>query len=126
MQKEWETAIRHGDLDQVRTLMAAGMDINSKDRYGQTGLMVASIRGHTEVVRSLIDHGAELNVTAKFHLSALMLAVINGHTEIVRLLAGAAADRDLRGSGAPGFFGKTALALAESAGREEIAAILKT
>ena len=107
MKKEWETAIRHGDLDQVCSLIGAGMNVNSKDRYGQTGLMVASMRGHTEVVRSLIQHGAELNITAKYHLSALMLAVINGHTEIVKMLVEAGADRDIRGSGAPGFFGKT-------------------
>jgi ankyrin repeat protein len=55
-----------------------------------------------------------------------MLAVVNGHEEIVRILAEAGADRQIRGTGAPGFWEKTALQLAEDAGREEIAAILRT
>ena len=41
-----------------------------------------------------------------------MLAVINGHVEIARRLVGAGADRTCRGSGAPGFAGKTAHDLA--------------
>jgi ankyrin repeat protein len=54
-----------------------------------------------------------------------MLAVINAHTEIVRILAEAGADTQIRGTGAPGFYGMTALDLAEQAGRDEIVAILK-
>jgi ankyrin repeat protein len=60
----------------------------------------------------LIDHGSNLNVTAKFGLSAMMLAVIAGHKEIAQALARAGADLTLRGTGAPGFAGKTAADLA--------------
>lgn len=125
MKKEWETAIRSGDLEQVRSLIEAGIDIDSRDRHGQTALMVASARGHAEIVRLLLERGAALNSTAKYRLSALMLAVINGHTVIVRMLVEAGADQEIRGTGAPGFWNKTALVLAESAGREDIVAILK-
>ena len=43
---------------------------------------------------------------------ALMLAAINGRTEVVRILVDTGADLGLRGTGAPGFAGKTALDLA--------------
>ena len=125
MTKDWEQAIRRGDVDTVRQLLDAGADINFKDQHGQTGLMLAAMRGHVDVVRLLVERGAELNVTAKYTLSALMLGVINGHTEIVRILADAGADTAIRGTGAPGFYGKTALDLAEAAGRKEIVSILK-
>lgn len=125
MKKEWETAIRRGDVEQVRSLMDGGADIDALDRHGQTGVMVASMRGHTEVLKLLVERGAKLDVTAKFRLSALMLAVIAGHTEIVRILAEAGANQEIRGTGAPGFWNKTALDLAEAAGREEIAAMLR-
>lgn len=125
MEEEWQRAIERGELAAVRHLLERGAAVDSKDRYGQTALMIAATRGQTEVVKFLIQNGAELNLTAKYHLSALMLAVVNGHEEIVRLLTDAGADTQIRGTGAPGFSGKTALELAEEAGRGEIAAILR-
>ena len=54
-----------------------------------------------------------------------MLAVIGGHVEVVQILVGAGADLSIRGSNAvPGFYGKTALALARDAGRTPIIQLL--
>ncbi|MBI2819871.1 MAG: hypothetical protein HYX73_07820 [Acidobacteria bacterium] len=55
-----------------------------------------------------------------------MLAVINRQTESVSILIAAGADRETRGSGATGFAGLTALELAEKAGYEEVAALLRS
>lgn len=133
MTKEWERAVQRGEVEELRRLIAASAadnspvdsPIDSKDKHGQTALMLAAMKGHTEVVRLLVQNGADLNVTAKYNLSALMLAVINNHTEIVRILVQAGADREILGTGAPGFYKKSALQLAEDAGRSEIAAILR-
>jgi ankyrin repeat protein len=76
-------------------------------------------------VRILVEAGAALDHTAKYHLSALMLAVINDRHTIVELLVAAGADPRIRGTGAPGFAGKTALDLAEDLGRTDIAAMLR-
>src|SRR5690349_8582358 len=116
MINEWQTAVRNGNFDAVRTLISGGANINAKDRHGQTALMVASKNGYAAIVQLLADSGAELNTTAKYNLSALMLAVINDHADIVKALVKAGADPEIRGTGAPGFFGKTALMLAEDAG----------
>lgn len=125
MIKEWEQAIQRGELERIQSLIKEGVDIDSKDRHSQTGLIVAARIGSTDVVRLLVQSGAELDVATKYNLTALMLAVINGHSEIVRCLVEAGADTEVRGTGAPGFRGKTALELAEEAGREEIASLLK-
>ena len=114
MKEDWEAAIRRGDLPQVRSLIEQGVDVNAKDSHGQTTLMRASLSGQSELVRALVAQGADLNATTKYKLSALMLAVINGHTEVVQSLAAAGADLGIRGGkSAAGFYGKTALDLAQ-------------
>ena len=84
--------------------------------------MTAARDGDLELVRALIASGAELDHTAKYGLSALMLAAINGHVAIVQALVHAGARQDLRGTGAPGFSGKTALDLAKARGDEALVA----
>ncbi|GKS57586.1 hypothetical protein YTPLAS18_11130 [Nitrospira sp.] len=116
----WEEAVRRGDGDVVQDLIARGIDLDARDRHGQSGLMLAAHAGHLGVVQILIDGGADLNMTAKDGLSALMLAVVAGHQEIARALVRAGADVTLRGTGAPGFAGKTAADLATARGWREV------
>ena len=120
MDPAWELAIKGGDVEVVRDLLDRGADVNARDRYGQTALMLAAHGGHRAIVEALIAHGANLNCTAKFGLSALMLSVVAGHAEIARLLARAGADLSLRGVGAPGFAGKSARDLAADRGMLEL------
>lgn len=123
---EWRGAVRRGDLAAVRRLLESGSDVNARDRYGQTALMTASRDGNLEIVHLLIANGTDLDHTAKYGLSALMLAVINGHVEIVQVLAQAGARQDLRGTGAPGFSGQTALDLATARGDRTLVAALRS
>lgn len=125
MDEAWESAIKRGDAETLRGLLRRGVPANAKDRYGQTGLMLAAHAGQQEIVRELIAHKADLNVTAKYGLSALMLSILAGHAEIARMLAGAGADLTLQGTGAPGFAGKTAYDLAMARGWNDMASILK-
>ncbi len=120
MTREWEEAIGRADVAAVRALLEHGADVDARDRYGQTGLMLAAHGGRLELTRLLIDRGASLDDTAKCDLSALMLAVIGGHVAIVRALVQAGADTELRGSGPPGFRGKTANDMAAAQGRDDL------
>jgi hypothetical protein len=122
--REWERAARQGDAQALRSQIAAGADVDSLDRFGQSALMLAALGGHQQAVGVLIGAGANLDRTAKFGLSATMLAVVNGHESVARALAAAGADLGLTGSGAPGFAGKTAAALALERGWSELAAAL--
>jgi ankyrin repeat protein len=125
MDAVWEAAIKRGDVHYVRDLLDRGTDVDARDRHGQTALMLAAHAGHREVVEVLIGHGANLNTTAKYGLSALMLALVAGHADVARLLADAGTDLSLRGSGAPGFAGKTAYDLAVERDMRELSTALK-
>jgi len=118
-------AARYGDVERLRALLDNGSDVNARDRYHQTALMLAAQGGHAGVVRLLVERGADLDVAAKFSLTALMLAVSAGHAEVVRILVGAGADLTIRGSGAPGFAGKTALGLAIARESDDMVALLR-
>ena len=121
MKLEWERAARHGDAQALRSQLASGGNVDALDRFGQSALMLAALGGHLEAVEVLIGAGANLNITAKFGLSATMLAVVNGHESVARALAAAGADLSIMGSGAPGFAGRTAAALALDRGLTELA-----
>ena len=125
MDAAWEDAIKRGDVQIVHDLLGRGAEVDARDPYGQTALMLASHAGHREVVETLIAHRANLNMSAKFGLSALMLAIVAGHAEVARLLAKAGADLSLQGTGAPGFAGKTAYDLAVERGMLELSEELK-
>ena len=122
---DWERAAKEGDTRTLGRMLHAGYDIDKRDGYSQTTLMRAAHAGQRETVEWLIQHGAALDHTAKFGLSALMLAVVAGHPQIARLLAKAGANRELTGTGAPGFAGKTAADLAEERGDKRLAAFLR-
>jgi ankyrin repeat protein len=123
MNREWQEANKHVDLEKVRALINEGVEVNSKDEHGQTALMNAAHAGQVELVRLLIELGADLNVTAKYSLSALMLSLIANHTDVARLLIEAGADINILGSGS--FIGRSALTLADNGGHSEIAALLQ-
>jgi ankyrin repeat protein len=125
MDAAWEDAIKRGDVQVVLDLLGRGTDVDARDRYGQTALMLAAHAGHREVVETLIAHRANLNITAKFGLSALMLALVAGHADVARVLAKAGADLSLRGTGASGFAGKTAYDFAVARGMLELSSELK-
>lgn len=125
MQPDWESAAKRGDAAALAAQLAAGRNVDARDRYGQTALMLAAVRGHLEAVRVLVRAGADLDVTAKFGLSATMLAVVNHHGELARELAAAGAALQPTGSGEGGFFGKTAADLAREIGLLDLADALE-
>ena len=124
MIKRWRDAATTGDVSFMAAILGEGGDINAKDKFGQTALMLAAVHGQSEVVRLLIGAGASFDVTAKHGLSALMLAVVNHHDAIARDLAAAGADMTLLGTEAPGFYDKTATDLARDNGQNALAAYL--
>ena len=77
VRKVWREAAVTGDAKAVARLLAQGLNVNDRDRYGQTALMLAALHGHLGAVRLLLDAGADKNVVAKFGFTALMLAIVN-------------------------------------------------
>ncbi len=120
MWPEFERAARTGNVDIIEGQLKAGVPMDSLDEHGQTALMLAAHNGCLGVVDCLVRHGADLNVTAKYGLSALMLAIVARHEAIARTLVRVGADLTIRGTGAPGFFGKSAYDLAAEQGMESL------
>ncbi|KAK7433225.1 hypothetical protein QQZ08_000160 [Neonectria magnoliae] len=55
---EFLTACRHGDLRTCQELISRGVNINGKDRFDYTPLIIASLCGHYELVQLLLESGA--------------------------------------------------------------------
>ena len=112
-------AAYYGDLCEVERLLAAGANVNAKDRNGITALMAASLEGHREVVALLLARGAEINARTKDGETALIYASINGDKEVVALLLAKGADVNARTRD-----GKTALMFATRTNHPEVRELL--
>ncbi|ORY18715.1 hypothetical protein BCR34DRAFT_595944 [Clohesyomyces aquaticus] len=51
-------ACRRGDLKACQELISSGVNINARDRFDYTPLILASLCGHYEVIRLLLENGA--------------------------------------------------------------------
>ena len=64
-------AAEDGNIEAVKQHLAAGTDVNAKDKYGRTTLHAAAVGGSKEVVELLIAKGADVN--AKYEECATSL-----------------------------------------------------
>ena len=48
-------AALHGDIDAIRQHIRAGSDLNEKDQFGSTPLIIAATFGKIDVARALIE-----------------------------------------------------------------------
>ena len=86
-----DTALMHasqgkGHKEIVEMLINAGADVNVRDKFGGTALMIASQNGHVETVEMLIEKGADVNARDFLGNTALVYATEEGHKEIIKIL----------------------------------------
>jgi ankyrin repeat protein len=84
-------AAKHGNLAQVRELLARGADPNRRGSHGLTPLMAAAVGEFqdTTVIDALLNKGADVNARDEMGRTALDWALLQGDTEIVRKLRAA-------------------------------------
>jgi glutaminase len=80
-------AASQGDVDEVRTLIASGVDPNIGDYDGRTALHLAASEGHHDLVAYLLDQGADPAPVDRWGGTPAADAQRGGHREIVELLA---------------------------------------
>jgi uncharacterized protein len=68
-------ALRHGTTLAVRTAIAEGVDVNSRNADGNTLLMQAAVYGTSADLDFLLAHGADVNAANKAGHTALMRAM---------------------------------------------------
>ena len=90
------SAVGGGDVEAVKEFLAAGADVNVKDKRRFTPLHWASISGHKEAVELLIDNGADVDAMRGGGGTPLSYAASWGHEEIVELLIANGADVNVK------------------------------
>jgi ankyrin repeat protein len=68
-------AARDNNVEAIKTLIAAGADVNAKNAQGSTPLMWAAAAGSTAAVRCLLRTGADVNAKAGHGKTALSLTI---------------------------------------------------
>jgi ankyrin repeat protein len=74
-------AARANDLDSVKALLAAGVDVNQVTNYGWSPLLVATQNRYYKLGAYLLDHGANVNLANKGGWTPLYLATDNRNIE---------------------------------------------
>ena len=87
-------AALQGNLDAIRQHINAGSELNKKDAYGSSPLIVAVTFGKTEVARVLIEAGADLEITNNEGATPLHVAAFFCRAEIVKALLDNGADKN--------------------------------
>ena len=73
--------VKSGDAGSARKILAAGVDVNSRDSEGATLLMLAAHAGNLPMVRALIEAGADVNASDERGWTPLMKAAYNAELD---------------------------------------------
>lgn len=91
--KSLHQAAADGDIEQVKSLISKGADINAKDEDGDTALHIAIDHGRQDVVKPLLDKGADINTKTRYGgRTPLHQACLRGQTDTAELLIAKGAD----------------------------------
>ena len=88
-----------GDVEAIKQHISAGSNLNVKNEFTSTPLIVAVTFGQNEAARALIEGGADLNLKNRDGSTALHVAAFLWRAEIVRLLVDAGADKNAKNNG---------------------------
>lgn len=75
-----------GSLEEVKSEINGGKNVNSIDAVGQTALMFASMGGRLDVVKYLIKSGAYVNAQSMYATTALSYASLNNRIAVMEYL----------------------------------------
>jgi uncharacterized protein len=84
-------AVKNGDTQSVRSLLAQQVDVNTAEADGSTALHWAAQRDNLEIANLLIAAGANVKAASRYNITSLSLACTNGSAAMIeRLLAAGA------------------------------------
>jgi len=81
----------------INFLLKKGLDVNARNEWGETALVIAARDGIDALVEILLNNGADPNIRTRAGYSALTMAKENGHAKVAeRLVAHGAKPGRLR------------------------------
>ena len=89
-------AVYHGELAEIKRLLAGGINPNLTDNFGWTALISAALKGQTEAVKALLKNGAKPNLEDNNGRTALMWAASTGQAETAKILLDNGANPDIK------------------------------
>lgn len=95
---DWSHDFEEDVMERIEELYYSDVDMNMKNRYGLTPLMLAADCGKKNAIDMLIDFGADVNVQNKHGSTALHLAAWHGYADIVKVLMNSDADPSIKNS----------------------------
>eukprot|EP01126_Amoeba_proteus_P044972 TRINITY_DN5020_c0_g1_i8.p1 TRINITY_DN5020_c0_g1~~TRINITY_DN5020_c0_g1_i8.p1 ORF type:complete len:503 (-),score=96.78 TRINITY_DN5020_c0_g1_i8:681-2189(-) len=103
----------------INTLLKCGATIDAKNKFDETPLQAAVVRGKIAVTKYLLSKNANINARNKFGDSALQMAVTQGDLDMVKMLLECGANPTIKSEGQFGDMMKTATRFEEE-GKPEI------
>jgi hypothetical protein len=88
-EKRFLIAAQKGDIPALATLLAQGVDINTRNDKGETALRVACMNNDVPTARFLLDEGADVNMSDAEGKSPLSRAAGEGFNGLLKLLLAA-------------------------------------
>ncbi|XP_077998571.1 ankyrin repeat and EF-hand domain-containing protein 1-like [Glandiceps talaboti] len=85
-------AARLGDLESLKRAFWEGKNVDTRDKYFKTPLMVACHYGNQEMVEFLVQNGADVNARDNFKWTSMHHACHAGQMDIVELLVNKGAE----------------------------------
>ena len=80
----WASA--QGDVHELQRLYADGVDLNTADYDGRTGIHLAASEGHLEAVRFLVAKGADVSPKDRFGGTPLVDAKRGNFKKVIEFL----------------------------------------
>jgi uncharacterized protein len=112
-------AVKRGDVNAVRAIVAQKVDVNAQDADGSTALHWAAQRDDLAMVDALLAAGANVKAKTRYNVTPLSLACTNGDAKLVDRLLKAGADANDRSEE-----GQTALMIASLTGKPDAVKLL--
>jgi ankyrin repeat protein len=110
---------RGADRAGIERALQQGAAVDSRNRLGESALIVVLKSNHPDLAQLMLDAGANVNQPAINGVTPLMAAAHGGHTAIVRVLLAKGAD-----VGAVDRIGKNAMTYAAGEGHTEVVRLL--
>jgi len=89
-------AAYRGQVSEVISLLAAGADVNIKNKWGMNALMYAAECNHDDIAEILLEAGADINAVNNEGSTALIIASIHNANEVTSVLLEAGADTEIK------------------------------